>query len=72
MKKTIEIEKKPYSVEKYYSGIYTKDKKEYSFTIIVTDTDGTDLSYSVGWAEEPPYIQPATLQDVEDAIIEQL
>lgn len=72
MKKArLEIDKKPFSVEKYYQGIYRRNNTEYPFTVTSIDTDGS-LTKTVHWdGFNAPY-EGNTLKDLEKTIIEQL
>ncbi len=68
----LEIDKKPFSVEKYYCGVYRRsDSDEYPFTVTSIDTDD-NLTQIIHWdGFNAPY-EGNTLKDLEKTIIEQL
>jgi hypothetical protein len=68
----LEVDKKPFSVEKYYQGVYRRsDKDEYPFTITSIDTDDSLLQI-VHWDNFNAPYKGNTLKDLEKTIIEQL
>ena len=63
----IQIESKPFAVDYWYSGIYTKNEKEfYEFTIYENSSQATEIT----WVDETPF-EENRLAELEKQIIKQ-
>ena len=65
----IKIEDKPFSQEKYFSGIYQEDNKSYAFTLTETLTFGVSKSRFVVWVDETPVKNELDLMVLNNKIV---